>query len=311
LSVRVNSRKNIRESSGRELTRNGHVVATFLDDQRLSFLGNLIQSVLAKEDLVEQRCHVQRCTGGPEVFLRLCCNILPCQHPCAWCLCCVVHLGDVAPGPFLVEELLAGKEPVRHEVQREVQSVTVSVQPKSATACPPPRPTRSTGGRRGGPAEGPCTSERGSCHPEECSGYGRARAGGTSVSLLPGAFPSRPDSSGGEAAASRPPDGDAHVPFWSSTKSGMPPARRTGPRNVLAFQMVISAFCTAGPTRGGRCRYRRFVGSATSTSSPRKYRCPACCRTRAACLLQYPAPSQKSSNTSDFLVFPAFRYACA
>ena len=51
-------------------------------------------------------------------------------------------------------------------------------------------------------------------------------------------------------------------------------------------------------------------GVATRISSPRRERCPACCRTRAACLLQYPSPSQKSSNTSDFLVFPAFRYAC-
>lgn len=31
--------------------------------------------------------------------------------------CCIMHLGDVAPGSRLVEELLAGKEPVRQEVQ--------------------------------------------------------------------------------------------------------------------------------------------------------------------------------------------------
>jgi hypothetical protein len=71
---------------------------------------------------------------------------------------------------------------------------------------------------------------------------------------------------------------DAHAPFWFSTKSGMPPARRTGPRNVLAFQMVMSACCTAGPYRGGRCRCRRFVVPPTSISSPRRYRCPAGCR---------------------------------
>src|SRR5450759_182162 len=144
-------------------------------------------------------------------------------------------------------------------------------------------------------------------HPEGCSGYGRSRADDTSASPPPGAFPPRPDSSGGEAAVSRPPDGDAHAPFWSSTKSGMPPARRTGPSNVLAFQMVISAFCTAGPTRGGRCRRRRFVAPPTSTSSPRRYRCPAWCRTRVACLLQYPASSQKSSSIADFVASPAFR----
>jgi len=32
-------------------------------------------------------------------------------------LCHVVPLGDVTSGPFLVQELLAGKEPVHHEVQ--------------------------------------------------------------------------------------------------------------------------------------------------------------------------------------------------
>jgi len=155
-------------------------------------------------------------------------------------------------------------------------------------------------------------SERESCHLEGCSGYGRVRADDTSAAPPPGASPPRPDSPGGEAAVSRPPDGDAHAPFWFSTKSSMPPARRTGPRNVLAFEMVISAFCTAGPYRGGQ--RRRFVAPPTRISSLRRCRCPAWCRTRAACLLQYPASSQKSSNTSDFLVFlvfPAFRYACA
>jgi len=88
--------------------------------------------------------HVQLCTYSQEAFLRLFCNILPCQHPCAWCLCVVIHLGDVTPGLDVVQELLAGEEPVHHEVQGLVQSVTVSVQPKSPTACPPPRPTRST-----------------------------------------------------------------------------------------------------------------------------------------------------------------------
>src|SRR5664280_562733 len=96
-----------------------------------------------------------------------------------------------------------------------------------------------------------------------------------------------------------------------STKRGMPPARRTGPRNVLAAQILISACKTAGPYRGGRYRWICFVGSATRIQSPRRYRCPARCRTRAACLLQYPVDSQKSSSITDFLVFPAFRYACA
>jgi len=98
--VRVNSRKNVRESSGRELTKNVRVTITFLDHQRLSPPGNLIQLVLAEHNLVQQRCHVQLCTCGPEAFLCLFCNILPCRHPCARCLCCVVHLGDVTPGPF-------------------------------------------------------------------------------------------------------------------------------------------------------------------------------------------------------------------
>jgi hypothetical protein len=105
------------------------------------------------------------------------------------------------------------------------------------------------------------------------------------------------------------PDGDAHGPFWFSTKSSMPPAKRTGPRNVLAFQMVISACCTAWPYRGGRCRCSRFVAPPTRMHSPRRYRCPACCRTPAACLLQYPVDSQKSSSTAVVAVLPAVRHA--
>ena len=35
----------------------------------------------------------------------------------------VIHLGDVAPGPHLVEELLAGQEPVHQEVECLVQPV--------------------------------------------------------------------------------------------------------------------------------------------------------------------------------------------
>ena len=53
-----------------------------------------------------QACHVQRCACNPEMFLRLFCNILPCQHPCTWCLCGIVHLSDVAPGSFPPQELL-------------------------------------------------------------------------------------------------------------------------------------------------------------------------------------------------------------
>jgi len=72
---------------------------------------------------MEQARHVQLRMGGKETLLRLFCNIPPCQHPCARCLCSVIHLGDVAPGPFLVEELLAGKEPVHQEVQALVEPV--------------------------------------------------------------------------------------------------------------------------------------------------------------------------------------------
>ena len=96
-----------------------------------------------------------------------------------------------------------------------------------------------------------------------------------------------------------------------SEEGAMPAARRTGPRNVLAAQMVISACCTAGPYRGGRYRWICLPGSATRTQSPRRYRCPACCRTREVYLLQCPVDSQKSSSIADFLLFPAFRYACA
>lgn len=58
--------------------------------------------------------------GGQETFLRLFWNIHLCQHSCARCLCYVLHLGDVAPDPFLVEEVLLGKKPVRQEVQGQV-----------------------------------------------------------------------------------------------------------------------------------------------------------------------------------------------
>ena len=72
---------------------------------------------------MEERCHVQLRTDGTETPLRLFCNILSCQHPCTWCLCVVIHLGDVPSGPDPPEELLTGKEPVHHEVQCLVQSV--------------------------------------------------------------------------------------------------------------------------------------------------------------------------------------------
>ena len=35
----------------------------------------------------------------------------------------VIHLGDMTPGPHLVEELLAGQEPVHQEVECLVQPV--------------------------------------------------------------------------------------------------------------------------------------------------------------------------------------------
>jgi len=66
---------------------------------------------------------VQFRTCGSQVFLRLFCNILPCQHPGTRRLCLVIHLGDMAPGPHLGEELLAGKEPVHQEMQGAVQPV--------------------------------------------------------------------------------------------------------------------------------------------------------------------------------------------
>src|SRR5450830_1892187 len=94
-------------------------------------------------------------------------------------------------------------------------------------------------------------------------------------------------------------------------KRAMPAARRTGPRKVLAAQIVISACKMAEPYRGGRCLWICFVGSATRTQFPRRYLCPAWCRTRAAYLRQYPVDSQKSSSICDFLLFVAFQYACA
>src|SRR5450830_1147781 len=57
------------------------------------------------------------------MLLRLFGNIHPCQHPCTGCLCSVIELGDMTPGPHLGEELLAGKEPVHQEMQGAVQPV--------------------------------------------------------------------------------------------------------------------------------------------------------------------------------------------
>jgi hypothetical protein len=145
--IRVKSRKNGGEPSGCELTGNGRVATTFLDDQRLSPLGNLIQSVLAEEDLVEQTRHIQFRTCCQETFLRLFGDILPYQCPCPRCPCVVVHLGDVAPSPFLVRELLAGKEPVHHEVQREAQSVQETL---LSLAVMPVIPHERADGRRTG-----------------------------------------------------------------------------------------------------------------------------------------------------------------
>ena len=62
------SYENVREPSGCELTRDGRVATAFLDHQRQCPLGNLIYLVLVEEDLVEQSCHVQCCTCGPELF---------------------------------------------------------------------------------------------------------------------------------------------------------------------------------------------------------------------------------------------------
>ena len=55
-----------------------------------------------------------------------------------------------------------------------------------------------------------------------------------------------------------------------STKRGMPPARRTGPRNVLALQIVIGAFCTAGPYRDGT----RYTGVRVWQDQPREHSLP-------------------------------------
>src|SRR5450759_2959853 len=75
------------------------------------------------EDLVAQTGQVQFCTSGTEAFLCFFGNIHPCQHPCTGCLCSVIYLGDMTPGPHLGEELLAGKEPVHQEMQGAVQPV--------------------------------------------------------------------------------------------------------------------------------------------------------------------------------------------
>ena len=49
--VRVNSRKEVPEASGRELMRNVRMVTMFLDHQGLSPLGHLIQLLLANTPL--------------------------------------------------------------------------------------------------------------------------------------------------------------------------------------------------------------------------------------------------------------------
>lgn len=59
---RANSGKNVREPSGRQLTRNVYVAATFVDGPRLSPFGNCIHLLLVEEDLMIQACQVQFCT---------------------------------------------------------------------------------------------------------------------------------------------------------------------------------------------------------------------------------------------------------
>jgi len=95
-----------------------------------------------------------------------------------------------------------------------------------------------------------------------------------------------------------------------STKSGMPLARWTGPRNVLALQMVIGTFCATVLYREGWCWRTCLPGSATRIYSSRRYHCAAWCMVWAAYFLQYLVSSQKSSSIADSFFFPAVRYTC-
>jgi len=128
-----------------------------------------------------------------------------------------------------------------------------------------PRPERQGCGE-----EGPCISERGSCHPEGCSGYDRVH-GGDTPAPPPVAARSLPDCPRAHLEE-KPPCLVLHMEMSMCRevlhKECCASCRTdTGPRKVIALQMVISAFCTAGPYGGGRCRRRHFVGSRTNALS--------------------------------------------
>jgi hypothetical protein len=94
----------------------------FLDDQRLSPLRGLIQVILTERSrgggLSRPALRMLIATVASSVPIHLAVPASVHRGPCL-----VLHLGDVAPGPFLVQELLAGKEPVHQEMQETVRSV--------------------------------------------------------------------------------------------------------------------------------------------------------------------------------------------
>lgn len=112
---RVNSPKDVREPSGRQLARNIRVVATSL--------GGFIQLFLAEEDFMVQARQVRLCTGGQENASSFVSSDTSIRANILACGVCAIFadLGTLAPGPLLLEKFLAGEEPVDPEMQRNVE----------------------------------------------------------------------------------------------------------------------------------------------------------------------------------------------
>src|SRR5450759_173420 len=169
-------------------------------------------------------------------------------------LCLVIHLGDMAPGPHLGEEFLAKKEPVHQEMQGAVQPVqeinlSLTVMPVISHELADDRVVLLFDMGivilviRTGPGEGdlPGMAEADEVAVHELSPI--VRMEGDHLPRIPA------ETGLIWRSSCRVSSSTWRCPWAvkSSTNGAMPPARRTGPRNVLALQMVVGACWTAGP----------------------------------------------------------------
>jgi hypothetical protein len=302
---------------------------------------------------VEQARHVQPCTCGPEMFLCLFCNILPYRYLCARGLCCVLHLGDVAPGSDPPQELLAGKKPVHHEVQSQVQPVQETLFPLAVMPVIPHE--RADDGVvllfhmgvvilviRTGTGEGdvPGNAEAGEMSVHELTPVIRMQGDDAlwistetgcqcsdHIDLCVCAYGPRLSPPGGAVGNSQCPAEVSHglpsiMPYQvhgqhardiqrrvHARLNGNPATQRGAPGMTEPVQTIRPPLsCQESPDGGTTHLQEKPPGLVLQMEKPM---CLFGSPRRAACLLQEPAPFQKSSSVTDFLVFPAFRYACA